>query len=372
MSPVSLADLPDDMVRLILGKCDTTRAVVSLGCTCRRMRALVDDLDTLPPMTLTCMQDDSAHAWARSPHIARKFRWLTARRCVFSAAPWISKFSGLTTLVLTFCRVGVDILGRLPLTLTHLDIHALVPRPEYESGRMSFQRMTKLRTLVLTFLPSAWNVAFVAKLPKGLRDFRVRGAKALVIESRMPSGLRRFHAAADSMLLMCNRLPNRVTDVHMACDSGTTWLRETMPLRPVRLERLALRFRTVGAVPRLCDMRRLQSLALCSTTLSVNWSTLSKLPALTSVSLDAAHWLVATHSTWASHRPLPAIRATVGDVEASDAVAPKHAAPKHAQPKHAQPKHARSPAHEPGGEHGHGLGADAGDGRDGNLVAQIV
>lgn len=369
-APPSFAQLPDDMVRLVLSKCATPRAVVSLGSTCRRFRALAAEVASLPPMTLTCTQHPSAHAWALSPAVARKFSSLTARRCVFDAAPWISRFSSLTSLVLAFCRVGVDVLGRLPPTLVHLDVHALVPRAEYESGRVSFGRLSKLRTLVVTFDPSKWNVAFVARLPKGLRDFRVRGAKALVVESRVPSGLRRFHAVADTMLLMCNRLPNRVRDVHLACDSGTGWLRETMPRRPVRLEHLALRFRTVGIVPRLAAMRRLQTLALWSTTLSVNWNALAALPALRSVSFEAAHWLVATHSTWTSARPPPAIRATVGDVEASAAVAPKILLPP--PPAVSCSAAAGSPANEPGSQQGHGLGADARDGGDGDLVAQVV
>lgn len=341
-----MLDLPDDVLRVILGMCPTSRTVVSVGCTCRRMRDLVEDMDTLPPMTLTCVQDKSAHAWARSPHIARKFHTLTARRCVFSTAPWVSKFSALTTLVMTFCRVGVEVLGKLPPSLVHLNIHTLVPRHGYESGRASFQRLTRLRTLAMTFDPARWNVAFVAKLPRGLRECRLRGAKAMVVESHMPKGLRCFHAAADTMLLLCNRLPNRVEDVCLTCDSATSWLRDIMPMRPHRLRSLSLRFRAVGTVPRLAGMKRLQSLALWSTTLSVNWSALAALPALTRVSLGAAHWLVTTHSSWPSSKPVPAIRATVGDVEASDLVAPAVASG----------SGRLSPPHKAGSQHGHSLG----------------
>ena len=357
-------DLPDDMLRLVLAKCATTRMVVSLGCTCRRMRELADDMDELPPMTLTCVQDKSARTWSRSPHIARKFTMLTARRCVFSSALWVSRFSSLTSLVMTFCRVGVDVLSRLPPTLTHLDIHTLVPHHGYESGRTSFKRLAKLRTLVVTFDPSRWNLAFVTHLPRGLRDCRMRGAKAMVIESHMPQGLRRFHAAADTMLLLCNRLPNRVEDVRLTCDSATSWLRDTMPLRPWRLKNLCLRFRAVGTVPRLADMKRLESLALWSTTLSINWSALAALPALAHVSFGAAQWLVTTHSTWTSSRPVPTIRATVGDVEASDLIAPaRSSVPARSA------LSSKSPADKTGGEHGHGLAAQARDGGDGNLVA---
>lgn len=320
--PVGLADLPDDMVRAILDRC-STKTYVRLSCTCRRMRRLASPFPPGKKFTLTYAQHPSVYAWLASPEVAGRLAELVAKRCLQgSNVEWLGSLTALRSLTLAFCRVRHDVLGVLPRTLEHLDLHALMPAHRHHSGRLSFRHLTRLRVLRAVFEPRSWDVAFVCRLPKGLRELRLRGSQALIVESFVPRNLRIVSARAETMLMLCNRLPPTVRSVDLRCGAGCAWLRDTLPVRPRKLEDLSLSFQSVRTIPGLSAMTRLRRLAVHSGAYLLNWRALAALPRLESVEADVDTWLTTTQCIWPSARPIPRVDARVQGVNVTDLVLP--------------------------------------------------
>ena len=208
-----LTAVPDDVLRLIVGAC-SLRARLSLAATCRAMRDLVAAAP-LPAVTLTCRQAPGAVRWMLSPRISDRVTVLVAKRCLYGACRWTARFDGLRDLALHFCRVRACMFDFLPQTVQRLDVHQLLPSPGMASQRLSLRRLPALRSLRLVLCAPAWNAAFLAKLPADVRELRVRGARALVIESRLPRRLEDLNLQASSMLLTCNRAPSGLRSLRL-------------------------------------------------------------------------------------------------------------------------------------------------------------
>lgn len=309
---MSLTGLPDDVLRLVLAKC-TVRSLVCAASTCRTLRDLALD-SPLGTVTLTCTQSPAALRWLWSETVAPRVRTLVARRCLYGACRWLTKLPHLRRLTLAFCRVRVSILGSLPPTLEHLDIHTLLPVEGRRHMGLSLRMLPRLRVLRLVFQPYAWEAAFVSRLPRGLRELRLRGCRALVVESFMPKGLRDVALHATALLVMSNRLPNTVRRVDMRCDYGNLWLADTLPLKVARLHTLVLRSPLLACVPRLSGMRNLRVLHVKSRTHVTSCRALAA-TRLRDLEIHADDWIGFTDTAWPAERPPPErVVATVGDV----------------------------------------------------------
>lgn len=303
--------LPDDVVRLVLQRC-TFRAVVSLGCTCRRFKALADAVPLLPRVTLTLWQPMHIETWARAN--AHRIRDLVAKKCLYGEVPWLSNFTRLQYLTVAFCRLRPQVFEHLPPSLVALDVHMLVASA---STRLSFAAFPRLRSLKLVFDPLTWDMAFVRKLPRGLRRLELRGARVLGLESHMPKGLRTVSVHSQTLLVVCNRLPNGVRHVHLSCSHGRMWIRDVLPLKPRKLETLSLWSPSLSSVvPGLAAMTRLRSLAMHADSLCVRWSSLARAPALAHLTLVANHWMATTDVAWPMFRRLPDVGVSVAGMPA--------------------------------------------------------
>lgn len=332
-----LSHLPEDMVRRIMTKC-TARALTCLGSTCRRMRELAAEAP-LPPVTLTCHQAPEVLRWLWSPDVARRVRVLVARRCLYGQCRWTARLSDLRSLTLAFCRVRSGALAWLPLTLRHLDMHQVLPPQGLTHERLSFARLRHLRSLAVVFAAHAWDAAFVAGLPKGLRRLSMRNCRALVIESFMPQGLRDVALHAARLLLMSNRLPNKLRRIRLECRQGSVWLKDTLPLRPHKLRHLTVRCPTMTSFPACTGA--LEHLCLEAKSLVVSAKKLAAAPRLRHVELHVKHYLAFGDAAWPPGVPFPDVTVTVDHVAVTRLPI------------------TFSPPHELGGQDGHGLGPDA-------------
>ena len=288
-------DIPDDAMRLIMNACPSLRSLVALACSCKRYYALLGDVQALPRAVMTWQCD--IEGWLRKrPLLVRE---LVAKRCLIGEVAWLSAFSNLRHLTVSFCRVRANVLDVLPPRLESLDVHVLQPSG---SSRVSFGRFKALRTLHVTFDPRRWDLAFVCRLPRGLRHLSLRGSRGLTIESAIPKGLRTVRMSAALMLLVCNRLPNVVRSVELRCTEGRVWLRDVLPLRPRKLQHLAVQSSWLpSAMPALAAMSRLRSLHLHADSLGVRWAACAHLRRLEHLELHARHWITVADPELARH-----------------------------------------------------------------------
>lgn len=310
--PPGLVDLPDDVLRLVLARC-TPRALTCAASTCRTLRALAAQVP-LGTVTLTAVQALSVMRWLWSPSVAPRVHTLVARRCLYGRCLWTNKLPALRSLTLAFCRVRVDALHILPPGLVHLDMHQVLPPQGRAHARVSFERLRRLRVLRLVLATHAWDAAFVARLPRGLRVMHVRGARAMIMESFMPRGLRDVRLHAGCMLLVSNRVPPTVRTLHLRCPQGHLWLGDVIPLRPRRLKDLVLHSPTLTAVPRLDCMTALRSLHITSRAVLLSCRALGA-TAVDDLELHADDWLGFTDTRWPTGRACPSrLVATVNHV----------------------------------------------------------
>jgi len=303
MSSPELFLLPDDLIRCIMRRC-TARALVCLASTCRRARELADQVP-LPPVTLTCQQTPSVMRWLWSPGIADRVSVLVARRCLYGQCQWTERLTELRSLTFAFCRVRSCALKHLPTSLRRLDMHQVLPPPGVTHSRMCFRRLRRLRSLDMVFNAPSWDAAFVAGLPRGLRELRMRGCRALVVESFVPRGLRIARLHASNLLLLSNRLPNGVRAASLECDRGSVWLRDTLPLRPSKLRDLTVRCPMLSSLPDLDTFACLRTLRLEVRSLVVSAAQLGALRHLRHLELRASNWLGFSDLDWPRHKPPP-------------------------------------------------------------------
>ncbi len=312
MAQLALTDLPDDVLRLVLARC-TPRTLTCVASTCRSLRALANEAP-LGTVTLTCAQAPGVMRWLWSPAVAPRVHTLVARRCLYGRCLWTDRLPALTSLTLAFCRVRVDALQVLPPGLVHLDMHQVLPPQGRAHARVSFERLRRLRVLRLVLATHAWDAAFVARLPPGLRVLHVRGARAMIVESFMPRGLRDVRLQASCMLLASNRVPPTVRTLHLRCTLGHLWLGDVLPLRPRRLRHLVLQSPSLSSVPGLATMTNLATLHLTCRTVLLSCRALGA-TAVDDLELHAKEWLGFTDTRWPLHRGTPArLVATVADV----------------------------------------------------------
>ena len=291
----SLLDLPDDMLRAVLGMC-TARALTCLASTCRHLRALGSQVD-MPVVSLTCKQSPDVILWLWLPSVCHRVRALVARRCLADTPRWLPRLDGLRDLTLLYCRVNADLVDQLPASLTSLELHQVVPRAGRRHGIVGFRRLRALRALRVTFHEN-YDAIFVKHLPRGLRQLRLRGGKAMVVESFMPRGLRDVALSSRCILMCSNRLPRGVRSLRLECTEGRVWIVEVLPHDLRRLESLALRSPHTAWLPRVSEMTRLRALRVETNTLVTDWKALSSLPLLEHLELHTKQWMGFTLAQW--------------------------------------------------------------------------
>lgn len=298
-------DLPDEMVLAVMSRC-TARSLTCLASTCRRARRLALEVP-MPRVVLTGKQMPAVMRWLWSPDIAPRLRVLVARRCLYGECKWLAQLPALRCLVLTFCRIRIDVFSHLAPSLEQLEVHQVLPSyPGETYGRIECCGLKRLRQLHLVFAPGKWDAVFLCRLPKCLTQLHMRGANAVVVESSMPSALRDASLHAASMLFLSNRLPSGVERVSLSCDEGRLWMRDTLPRNPRRLRWLSITCTGAAAVPELQRMTRLEQLTMRCSTFMVNWRHLGALRRLRDLELRAKEWLGLADSRWPADRPFPA------------------------------------------------------------------
>lgn len=287
MGDAGILCLPDDVLRHVL-RFLNVRSLLNLACTCRTFAALARDVPLHPVMTSRLHMLD----WLTSPSVAARVASLTARCSMWGRCSWVSHLRELRRLVVAFGHVSAPIFRHLPTSIEHLDLHRLDCEYGDVFDMRRLTRLTRLRTLKLTFTPH-WDVVVVGDLEAlpHLRQLSIRQAPALLV--RAPLRVADVHLHSVSVFVCAH--PVAAERLSLECTDGVIPLDlvvtpATAPL--VRELSLSCPYRVT--VPALDCMRSLERLRLRYDCVLLPLRHLASLTALTSVSLDTRYGVAVT------------------------------------------------------------------------------
>lgn len=180
MTDAMLLDLPPDVVRHIL-RLLNVRSLLSAACTCRTVWHLARELPLHPVMTSDARRMTD---WLALPHVAARVLSLTARCRLWGRCPFVAELGSLRRLSVTFGHVSAPVFRHLPASLEHLELHRLDCEQGDVFDTRRLTRLTRLRTLSLTFTPH-WDFVVLGPLdalPR-LERLSIRLAPVLLVRA---------------------------------------------------------------------------------------------------------------------------------------------------------------------------------------------
>ena len=288
MAQPLLVDLPQDMVRHILGFL-RPRPLLMAACTCSLLHRLAAEIPLRP--TMTSSNQRHMLGWLARAAIAPRVSALIARNCLWGPCAFLQGLPRLESLVITFGRVSTPLFRILPPTLKHLEVH----RVEGDYGDVfstaRLKRLVHLHTLKLTFT-SRWELVVLdglADLP--LRHVCIRLAPTLLVREALNVPTLHMHAVSGilcSHALTANELVLECAEHPLACESLIS--PETAP--HLRCLRLSCPHRVT--VPWLGRMTQLERLDVRFDTVLVPLRHLAAMPALQHVRFETRYGVAVT------------------------------------------------------------------------------
>lgn len=208
---MNVLDLPEGVVHHILCMLNT-RSLLCAASTCTALRKLVDAVPLRPVMT----SQTRMLPWLMQPHVCPRVTSLVSRCSMWGRCAFLEALHNLRSLVVTFGKVRAPMLRFLPTSLEHLDLHRLACDGGDVFVSSKLRRLTRLRTLKMTFTPD-WDIVVLDGLETlPLEHLSIRLAPALVLRAPLRIRKVRLHAL---LALIC---PFEIyaEDLAMECTRG--------------------------------------------------------------------------------------------------------------------------------------------------------
>lgn len=286
MNDANLTDLPHDVLRHIL-RLLNVRSLLSLACTCRTLAALSRDVPLHPVMTTHTRMLD----WLALPHVAARVLSLTARCSLWGRCPFVGGLGSLRRLTITFGHVTAPIVRHLPESLEHLELHRLDCEygDVFDTKRLT--RLTRLRTLQLTFTPH-WDMVILDSLDAltRLERLSLRLAPTLLVRAPIRVADVRLHSVSAFVCahpIFAERLSLECTDSVIPLDLVVT------PAAAPGIRDLALACPNRVTVPSLEHLRALEHLRLRYDCVLLPLRHLAAIATLRTVELDTRYGVAA-------------------------------------------------------------------------------
>lgn len=305
---MSLLGLPEDVLHHIL-QFLPVRSLLNAASTCTVLRKLAGTVPLRPTMT----SQTRMLGWLRHPHVARRVVSLTSRCSMWGRCSFVADLPNMRSLVVSFGKVRAPILRYLPESLEYLDLHRLSCDGGDVFVSSKLRRLTRLRTLKMTFTQE-WDIVVLDGLEDlPLQHLSVRLAPALVL--RGPLTIAKVHLHA--MLALICPFEIFAEDLTMECTRGAVAYDVIItPRSCASLRRLALSSPHRITVPSLEHMHALEALHLRYDSVLLTLHQLACLPRLRVITLDTRFGVAVT----GMRARLPArvaIRVLVGGVPLS-------------------------------------------------------
>lgn len=301
-----LLDLPRDVLAHVVQSLGT-RSQLMAACACTDLRDVVASLPLRP-----CVTARNVHGlmrWMALPRVAARVQALTARRCLWGRHAFLRGLPALRSLTVAFDSVDPSAIKALPDTLEHLRLHRLDGAPDAVFSTTRLRRLTRLRTLELTFMPT-WDMVFLDGLQAlPLDRLVIRHADTLVV--RCPLAVPHVRLQAVSSLVLLR--PLECLDLHLECRRSAVMYEQAVA---PTLRSFSLSCPRRSTLMGLDSWARLETLHARLDSVLVPLSHLARLPRLREVTLEARYGITALVGRFATKALPPAVRvrALVGGV----------------------------------------------------------